>query len=23
LNYHIIGSKCPPWADTRVCSRLW
>jgi len=23
MNYNIKCSKCPPLADTRICSRLW
>jgi len=23
MNYHIKCSKCPPLAETHVCSRLW
>jgi len=23
MNYYIKCSKCPPLADTHICSRLW
>jgi len=23
MNYDIKCSKCPPLADTHICSRLW